>query len=404
MTTPLSTHSLVKGLYVTVLNWTPHDNSYKGDVLEIEAVDLPFVICKRHTGNWSGEKPISLDTRNVSLTLLSQDFVDAALGRGKTHDEQASHHLTHLLDFEATKPCPIQPNTYVARRDTPSSVVLVGALDDDTFLNASAVYRYTISKFRPATNDEILAHLIKEADKRGIRPGVSVKEDIAKSGYSSSNTWNIAEMTLITTEQEAIKSSAMVYKYWVAVKRPILISFSTSKRFPIDWVDAVPEKPALSITVDGDTYTPAFKYRHVEFGCARIANEVIVAAHELVGKSALTPSPVPVWGDGRNRSVTSVRIGKGDFSPALLAGLVKEIQAREMAEDDGYDYWAFSPSQAFSSESINPYYLRVHRQTEAGTLIHRHMHADRSYTSGIHLEWTKLPNRAAAEALLRAKT
>jgi hypothetical protein len=55
------------------------DRSYMGDVLEITAVNHPFVVCKRHTG-FMLDKPVTLDTREYELMPLTEDFVKAAKG------------------------------------------------------------------------------------------------------------------------------------------------------------------------------------------------------------------------------------------------------------------------------------------------------------------------------------
>jgi len=92
----ISTGELAVGQFVTVLNWKPiiieeptfgsfgettgiqtrthNDNSYKGEILEIKAVDLPFVVVKRvcYSGN-----SFALDTRRVNLMELSEEYVKA---------------------------------------------------------------------------------------------------------------------------------------------------------------------------------------------------------------------------------------------------------------------------------------------------------------------------------------
>ena len=55
------------------------DRSYMGDVLEITAVNHPYVVCKRHTG-LTMLGPVTLDTREYELMLLTADFVRAAKG------------------------------------------------------------------------------------------------------------------------------------------------------------------------------------------------------------------------------------------------------------------------------------------------------------------------------------
>lgn len=57
---------------------TIEDNSFKGDVLEIKAVDLPFIIVKV-LSNGILKKPIKMDTRRVDLMELSNEYVAALL-------------------------------------------------------------------------------------------------------------------------------------------------------------------------------------------------------------------------------------------------------------------------------------------------------------------------------------
>lgn len=325
--------------------------------------------------------------------------------------KQAESFVAQIAAFQAMtyqpKSPPIKANTYVTMLPGYGEYFAGGEVDLAIQVWGSAVELQNIAAgravsigyMRPATNDEIKAHLIAEAEKRGIRVGVTVREDMAKSGFTNPGIWTVADLILISSAYEAARSSIIVSKCWETFKRPILISQTPSSHFPIDWVDVVPQNPVLSITVDGQTYTPTFKEGYVEFGCARIANEVIVAAHELVTKSALTPSPVPVWGDGRNRSVTSIRIGKGDFSTELLKGLIEEIKTREMTKDDGYDY--YGPPLGVSSFFDGTCYLRfcggVGVRVDNKGVSH-------PYSGSLSPMWTKLPNRAAAEALLRKAT
>lgn len=63
------------GMMITLLEWTSHkDNSYKGDVMKVIDVSLPFVSLKRDCGLVS---TINLDTRNVILAELSAEYVEA---------------------------------------------------------------------------------------------------------------------------------------------------------------------------------------------------------------------------------------------------------------------------------------------------------------------------------------
>ena len=87
---------LKAGDHVTVLEWKPrdvpvfadnswlevgtrtaHDTSWVGDVLEVVAVDLPFVAARNRLSRLSDV--IRLDVRRLTLRKLSAAYVDAIL-------------------------------------------------------------------------------------------------------------------------------------------------------------------------------------------------------------------------------------------------------------------------------------------------------------------------------------
>lgn len=85
----ISPAELAPGIFITVLRWLPRemesagmmgvqtlthvDHSFEGDVLEVKAVQLPFVAvadckgCLRHT--------FELDTRRCVLMELNRDYI-----------------------------------------------------------------------------------------------------------------------------------------------------------------------------------------------------------------------------------------------------------------------------------------------------------------------------------------
>ena len=82
----LSIGELTRGMYVTVLDWhtyehtdggvifkTIMDRSYCGDVLEVMAVDLPYIVVKMD----KYKSTTTLDTRRVSFKELSEEYVKA---------------------------------------------------------------------------------------------------------------------------------------------------------------------------------------------------------------------------------------------------------------------------------------------------------------------------------------
>ena len=54
---------------------TIEDNSFKGDVLEVLAVDLPYIAVKHHDRLYS--HPTSFDIRKWSFKKLSKEYVEA---------------------------------------------------------------------------------------------------------------------------------------------------------------------------------------------------------------------------------------------------------------------------------------------------------------------------------------
>lgn len=75
MDVELKQDELKVGMYVTVL--AGKDKSFRGDVLEITAVDLPFIVIR--WCNHSVTNPIVLDTRIYSLKKLSPEYIKQAM-------------------------------------------------------------------------------------------------------------------------------------------------------------------------------------------------------------------------------------------------------------------------------------------------------------------------------------
>lgn len=89
----ISPGELSKGQFITLLEWEPivheadgffrtttytvRDNSYKGDVLQVVAICLPFIVVNNLNGCF-GDNNIDLDTRRVKLMELTEEYVKAA--------------------------------------------------------------------------------------------------------------------------------------------------------------------------------------------------------------------------------------------------------------------------------------------------------------------------------------
>ena len=67
------------GDFVTVVRWiNKTDKSYTGNVLEIKAIDYPFIVTERHTG-WFRDKALTLSLDQVEIKPLTDKFVAAAM-------------------------------------------------------------------------------------------------------------------------------------------------------------------------------------------------------------------------------------------------------------------------------------------------------------------------------------
>jgi len=86
------------GNVVTVLNWLSHkDNSYKGDLLKIIAINIPFISVKEILHHDSWKQGLVLDTRCVELSLLSDDFVKKTISAQK-NKEKSENPTTEQMD------------------------------------------------------------------------------------------------------------------------------------------------------------------------------------------------------------------------------------------------------------------------------------------------------------------
>ena len=61
------------------------DTAFKGSVLKVECVDLPYVVVKE-LASWDGQPPernkISLDSRGMSFKRLSEEYVRSMTSKG----------------------------------------------------------------------------------------------------------------------------------------------------------------------------------------------------------------------------------------------------------------------------------------------------------------------------------
>lgn len=93
----ISPGELAVGQYITVYEWLPSevidhafgrlfggattrmytDTAYCGDVLKVEAIDLPYIVISRPNESASYSGNTKLDTRQVKLMELSEEYVKA---------------------------------------------------------------------------------------------------------------------------------------------------------------------------------------------------------------------------------------------------------------------------------------------------------------------------------------
>ncbi len=74
----------------------------------------------------------------------------------------------------------------------------------------------------------------------------------------------------------------------------------------------------LTIVVDGTTYTAEFNEGFVRFGCATIDNVIFLRADEFLKN--------PFTDNKGNRMLEAIKIGKGLFTPDLIAKIANKIK------------------------------------------------------------------------------
>jgi hypothetical protein len=65
----------------TVYTEVQEDGSYKGDILEVKAIEIPYVVFYRHDRHAHNQHPITLDMREWKVMKIGQDFINASLGK-----------------------------------------------------------------------------------------------------------------------------------------------------------------------------------------------------------------------------------------------------------------------------------------------------------------------------------
>ena len=81
MAQPIEVTEIRTGQTLTALrNRKSNDSSWVGSVLEVLAVDLPFVVVRETASRYGagmGKRPFCIDTREYELATISSDYVNA---------------------------------------------------------------------------------------------------------------------------------------------------------------------------------------------------------------------------------------------------------------------------------------------------------------------------------------
>jgi hypothetical protein len=147
---------------------------------------------------------------------------------------------------------------------------------------------------RKATKEEIESHLIKEAEKKGFVKGAKVKGTAYLGGKFSAT---IDKVTISF-------GTEYLFQLW----RNNTSEFWGIKN--LSDAELIPSHP--SITING--YKAEFKESLVKFGCAEIDTEIFRILNDAfnVRKNL-----------GGNKSVTSVKIGNGEFTVKQIEEIAK---------------------------------------------------------------------------------
>ena len=151
---------------------------------------------------------------------------------------------------EEKKPITVKPNDYVVCIDQNGGGFVFGNVylcDSRTIPDHVGVEKDSNGKqngwsshfFRFATNDEIYNYLVKQANERGIKVGVMVKDEI-----DSNFRFKIESFQLIT-ERKINDQSIRVANYYDKINRPFLACRCPVFQMPVDECEVVDEKKEL---------------------------------------------------------------------------------------------------------------------------------------------------------------
>jgi hypothetical protein len=167
---------------------------------------------------------------------------------------------------------------------------------------------YYHEDFRLATHEEIEATLIEEAKKKGFVVGAKIKTG---KGYPESGT--IEGFQLITTAN----GSGLTMDFFVKNGIHLAVKFNGVCLIPVEQC-ILTNIPIIKV----NGYEAKFEDWGLDFnGCAKINKDAFIEAQDFITKvNSLSMM---------NRTVTSIKIGKGEFSPAQIEEIVKYYQEKE---------------------------------------------------------------------------
>ncbi len=172
---------------------------------------------------------------------------------------------------------------------------------------------YFHSRFRPATEAEVDAYLIKEANDKGFVVGAIVSDKREK---------NFSPIRYIKIYRGNPKetTSAKVEETFLETKKPVIvIGYSYSLALPIEDIILKPKTHPIIITVDNVDYIADFTKNKgcVTFGCAVIDNDTFTKASAFLCTAQIANG---------NKFIEAIKIGKGLFTPGVIHNIVNRIK------------------------------------------------------------------------------
>jgi hypothetical protein len=173
---------------------------------------------------------------------------------------------------------------------------------------------YHHDDFRLATHEEIEAYLIEEAKNKGFVVGGEF--------YDQENrAHSITGYKLITSKKGGSTSCEI---HFASHGIHLALKYGIAFAVPVDLCTLKAKNPTIQV----NGYKAKFEDWGLNFnGCAKIHKEAFIEAQEFITK---VNSLSNVYGEHlMNRTVTSIKIGKGEFTPQQIEEIVKHYQEKE---------------------------------------------------------------------------